>query len=92
MDGGSETTKATEAPDPQYSLSVAEKSVRQLKPPRSRPAAIMVSNDNVQFPELLKAVRKNVNPLVTGDSITRMRRTLKEELLIEVSGGGHQLR
>lgn len=51
----------------------------------------MVSDDNAQFPELLKTVKKNVNPLVTGDSITRLRRTMKGELLIEVSSGSETM-
>lgn len=79
--------KATGAKDPQDNQGVIEKPVRQLRPPRLRPAAIVVSNDNAHFPELLKTVSENVNPLVTGDSITRMRHTFKGELLIEVSGG-----
>lgn len=32
-------------------------------------------------------MRRNVNPKVTGNSITRMKRTRKAEFLIEVSGG-----
>lgn len=47
----------------------------------------MVSDDKVHFPELLKTVRSKVDPRVTGDSITKTRRTLKGELLIEISGG-----
>lgn len=79
--------KTTETLIPVPSTNLVEKSTRQPRPPRARPAAIMVSNDKVQFPELLKAIRSKVDPRVTGDSITNMRRTLKGELLIEVSGG-----
>lgn len=83
--------KAIGVSDPQAKQSVAEKPVRQMRPPRSRPPAIVVSDDNAQFPELLKTVKKNVNPLVTGDSITGLRRTMKGELLIEVSGGSEAM-
>lgn len=84
-------TKPTGESEPKDSRGVVGAPARQLRPPRSRPPVIVVSDDSAQFPELLKTMRRNVNPQVTGDSITRMRRTMRGELLIEVSGGSEAM-
>lgn len=39
-----------------------------------------------QFPELLRTVRKNVDPVITGTTISKMRQTRTGELLIEING------
>lgn len=57
------------------------------KTARVRPMAIVVANEGQQFPELLKTIRKNVNPDVTGDAIMKMRETQNGKLLIEINGG-----
>lgn len=64
-----------------------EKTGRSVRPPRSRPLAIVVSKGGEEFPELLKTIRRTVDPKVTGNAITKMRRTGKNELLIEINGG-----
>lgn len=47
----------------------------------------MVASEGQQFPELLKTIRKNVNPDATGDAIAKMRETQNGKLLIEINGG-----
>lgn len=47
---------------------------------------IIVFKDNIQFLELLKTVTRNVNPGVTGNSITKMRQTKTGDLVIEIIG------
>lgn len=49
--------------------------------------AITVSNGDVQFPELLKTVRCNVDPEITRNSIARMRKTIKKQVLVEINVG-----
>lgn len=54
-----------------------EKTPRPVKPPRSRPPAVIVTKDDEQFPELLKTIRRTVNPEATGNAIERIRNTQK---------------
>lgn len=44
---------------------------RSTKTPRARPLAIMVTKGEEGFPELLKTVRRTVDPAVTGDAIAK---------------------
>lgn len=60
---------------------------RPARPPRARPLAIMVARDEAGFPELLKTVRRTVDPAVTGNAIAKMRKTTSGKLLIEINGG-----
>lgn len=59
----------------------------QPNPPRERPLAIMVTKDDKNFPDLIKTIRNKVDQAVTGDSITKMRKTMGGNLLIEINGG-----
>lgn len=59
---------------------------RSMRPPRVRPLAIMVAKDKADFPELLKTVRRTVDPAVTGDAIAKMCKTASGKLLIEING------
>lgn len=79
--------KQHKQPEPMDSKTAEKTSTRQRRQPRARPLAIAVAMNDKDFPELLKTVKRNVDPTVTGDSITKMRRTQKGELLIEVRGG-----
>lgn len=67
--------------------SEVAKSALPSKPPRSWLLAIIASIADVEFPELLRSVKRGVNSEVTGNSISKMRRTGKGELLIEIHGG-----
>lgn len=69
----------------------AVKSIRLMKSLRARSLAIMISKEDEQFPELLKMVISSVNLKVTGNSNTRMRKTTKENLLIEINGGANEV-
>lgn len=79
--------KQPKQPEPMDSKTVVKTSTRQKRQPRARPLAIAVAMNDKDFPELLKTVKRNVVPTVIGDSITKMRRTHRGELLIEVRGG-----
>lgn len=79
--------KQKKLPEPLVGGTETKNRAHQRKQPRARPLAIAVSMAGEEFPELLKTVKRNVDPQVTGDSITKMRRTQKGELLIEVRGG-----
>lgn len=72
---------------PSASQDKAEKSKPQTKILRTRPLAVIVSKADEQFPELLRTVRRAVNPGTTGNSIAKMRQTKAGALLIEINGG-----
>lgn len=57
------------------------------KLPRSRPLAFMVKKDGEEFSELLKTVRSKVDPEVTGNAISRLRKSKNGDLLIVINGG-----
>lgn len=66
----------------------AVKAIWSVKPPRTRPLAIMVTTkDDGQFLEVLKAVSSTVDPTVTGNSTAKMRKTSEGNLMIEINGG-----
>lgn len=65
----------------------AKRTGHPTRPPRSRPLAIVVLKRGEEFPEFLKTIRRTVDPQVTGNSIAKMRRTDRIELLIEINGG-----
>lgn len=79
--------KIMEDNDIQGKLEYPTKTTKPGKPTRVRPVAIVVANEGQQFPELLKTIRKNVDPEVTGDAIMKMRETQNGKLLIEINGG-----
>lgn len=60
---------------------------RKAKPPRVKPLALVVKNMNEEFPELLKTVSTRVDPTITGNSISRIRKTRTGDLLIVINGG-----
>lgn len=68
----------------------AAPAIRPNKPPktqRTRPLAVMVAKDDVNFLELIKSIRSKVDRSITGDSIAKMRKTTNGNLLIEINGG-----
>lgn len=65
---------------------VPDKPKTQVKPVRARPLVVIVTDKNEQFPELLKTMRKKVDPSVTGTSTSKMRQTKAGGLLIEING------
>lgn len=77
--------------EPAISENAEKKLARQRKTPRSRPPAIVVSKNDEHFSELLRTVRHGIDPQVTGNSINKMRRTQKGDLLIEVNGGAESV-
>lgn len=81
------TTKIADSRNKQGKSEHQTKIAKPGKSTRVRPVAIVVANDGQQFPELLKAIRRNVDPDVTGDAIRKMRETQNGKLLIEVNGG-----
>lgn len=63
-----------------------EKQRPSVRIPRSRPLTVIVNRTDQEFPELLKSVRDKVDPGITGTSISRMRQTKTDGLLIEING------
>lgn len=55
-----------------------KKPARAVKPRHSRPLVVLITKDDEQFPELLKTVRRKVDPGVTDNSISRMRKQKQE--------------
>lgn len=72
-------------PLPENAIPVSQP--RPARLPRVRPAALLVSREGKDFPELLKKIRRRVDPGTTGNAITKLRQMRSGDLLIEVSGG-----
>lgn len=72
---------------PQPENAVPGSNPHPAKLPRARPAALLVSKEGEDFPELLKTVRRRVDLGTTGNANARLRQTRTGDLLIEVSGG-----
>lgn len=64
-------TKAADINNKQGKSEHQTKITKPGKSTRGRPVAIVVANEGQQFPELLKTIRKNVDPDVTGDAIMK---------------------
>lgn len=47
----------------------------------------MVKKANEEFPELLKTVRSKIDPRVTGNSTSQIRKTRTGDMLIVINGG-----
>lgn len=68
-------------------IKPAEDKTGVAKMLRTRPLALAVKMDGEDFPALLRTVRRKVDPGVTGNSITNLRRTNAGDLLVEINGG-----
>lgn len=66
---------------------IVEKPTRSVRPLRTRPPTVLVSRKDEKFPEFLRTLKHNVDPEATGNSIAKMRRTGKGDLMIEINGG-----
>lgn len=58
---------------------------------RKLPPAIIVRRGEDSFPELLKTIKNNARPEVTGANISKIRETRNGSLLIEVDGGSEDV-
>lgn len=59
---------------------------RSMKSSRARPLFKMVTQNEENFPELLKTIRRTINSAVTRDAIANMCKTINGKLLVEING------